>query len=139
MHYGICENRLFVFQKCFHVKLQGLVSKQESALIKVQKLGVRMGKTNNRKQNIFYTFYSSQTLESIMFNQMFTCVNIHKGVLHPSPKSSMLSQNYQHLKTNVCISKSKLSKELKNGIKILVGYTQFVSYGSKQSKYCFDQ
>ena len=33
---------------------------------------------------------------------------------------------------------SKLSKELKNGIEILVDQA-FLSYGSKQSKYCFDQ
>ena len=34
---------------------------------------------------------------------------------------------------------NKLSKELKkNGIEILVG-KQFLSYGSKKLKYCFDQ
>ena len=36
------------------------------------------------------------------------------------------------------LSWSKLSKELKNGIEILVA-KQFLSYGSKESKYCFDQ
>ena len=34
---------------------------------------------------------------------------------------------------------SKLSKELKNVIEILVGNTIFFNYGSKLSKYCFDQ
>ena len=34
--------------------------------------------------------------------------------------------------------RAKLSKELKNGIEILVGQVD-LSYESKQSSYCFDQ
>ena len=47
----------------------------------------------------------------------------------------VLSQNYQHfLKSNACILKSKLSKELKNGIKTLVGQAIFkVIYQNSQN------
>ena len=51
----------------------------------------------------------------------------------------MLFQSYQHIfvKNNTCIL-SKLSKELKNDIEILVNQV-VLSNGSKQSKLCFDQ
>ena len=56
-------------------------------------------------------------------------VNMLKGVLHLLPKISMfcvLSQNNQHLfEKLISASYSKLSKELKNGIEILVGQAVF--------------
>ena len=42
------------------------------------------------------------------------------------------------MKNNIYASYSKLSKELKNGIEILVDQA-FLNYGLKGSKYCLDQ
>ena len=51
-----------------------------------------------------------------------------------------LSQNRQHLFEKVVYpSYCKLSKELKNDIKILVNQAVFKLLDKKQSKYCFDQ
>ena len=57
-------------------------------------------------------------------------VNLLKGVLHPLLKISMfcaLSQNYQHLCEKYYVFYNKLSKELKNGIEIIVGQADQIS------------
>ena len=74
--------------------------------------------------------------------QKMICI---KGVLHLlPPKSSKismfcaLSQNYQHLFEKKYASYSKLSKELKNSIKIKVGQAVLELLIQKQHIDCFD-
>ena len=66
-----------------------------------------------------------------------------KGYCTPNQKLTcfvLVSQNYHHFfwKKNIYTYVIVIVQELKNGIEILVGQV-VLSYGSKQSKYCFDQ
>ena len=81
-------------------------------------------------KNLFHIFFLFQSKKLRFFSRL-------KGYCTPNLARlvhSALFQNHQHLceKSNKCAFCSKLPKELKIGIEILVGQSAFLSYGTKQ-------
>ena len=91
----------------------------------------------------FFAFYWKVPQWTRYFKKLFTT---HLRGNAPNPKLNMicaLSENEQQFfwggGGTMQASWSKLSKKLKNVIKIWVGYMWFLSYWSKQYFACFDQ
>ena len=98
----------------------------------------------NTKINL-YILINHSPCSQLYLSKIIDKLDILRGTAPPTPKRSKismfcaLSQNYQHLFEKIMYaSYSKLSKELKNSIKIMVGQAVLELLIQNQHFDCFD-